>query len=212
MKHHHPRINDQGLPVELRAPSQPTALSTWDDSDQFATVTPDGPLPASLNGVAFATWTKAPTDTAGWEEQVAAGALVFAEPPVVENPGKAAASGVVILEEDGRVWVISPSNAYGGYVNTFPKGKLDRGLSQRANALKEGYEESGLQVALTGFLCDSQRSTSVTRYYTAKRVGGNPASMGWETQAVHLVPKGQLATFVVQHNDQMILQALWALG
>ena len=212
MKHHHPRLNDQGLSVELKAPSQPTALSTWDDSTQFATVTPDGPLPASLNGVAFATWTEAPTDTAGWEEQVAAGALIFAEPPLVEVPGKSAASGVVILEEDGRVWVTSPSNAYGGYVNTFPKGKLDRGLSLRANALKEGYEESGLQVALTGFLCDSQRSTSVTRYYTAKRIGGTPTSMGWETQAVHLVPKDHLEDFVSHHNDQKILQKLQTIG
>ena len=129
---------------------------------------------------------------------------------MVNTPGKPAASGVVILEDDGRVWVVSPSNAFGGYVNTFPKGKLDPGLSLHANALKECHEESGLQVELTGFLCDSERSTSVTRYYTARRIGGHPATMGWETQAVHLVPRALLATFVSHQNDQCILKKLKA--
>jgi 8-oxo-dGTP pyrophosphatase MutT (NUDIX family) len=106
--------------------------------------------------------------------------------------------------------VVSPSNKFGGYTNTFPKGKLDpqEGISLRANALKEVFEEAGLQVALTGFLCDSVRSTSVTRYYMARRVGGNPAEMCWETQAVHLVPVSQLAAFVSHLNDQSILTAL----
>ena len=126
--------------------------------------------------------------------------------------GKAPASGVVIFEADGRVWVVSPSNGFGGYVNTLPKGKLDSGITLRANALKEGYEECGLQVALTGFLCDSHRSTSVTRYYTAKRIGGHPARMCWETQAVHLVPRAALAKFISHKNDQVIVQALQALS
>ena len=69
-----------------------------------------------------------------------------------------------------------------------------------------------MQVVLTGFLCDSVRSTTVTRYYTARRMGGHPADMGWETQAVHLVPKAQLANLVCHPNDQAILKALQAQG
>lgn len=97
-------------------------------------------------------------------------------------------------------------------MNTFPKGKLDPGMGLRANALKEAYEESGLQVVLTGFLCDSVRSTSVTRYYTARRVGGHPGDMCWESQAVHLVPRNLLSSVVTHPNDQGVLQALAALG
>lgn len=212
MKHYHPRSDDQGRPVQLKAPRQGSALSSWTDPKQIATISPNGPGPESLNGIAFADWAEAPTTAAGWEEQVAHNSGSFAEPPLVSIPGKATASGVVIIEEDGRVWVVSPTNAFGGYVNTFPKGKLDDGLSLRGNAVKEGYEESGLQVALTGFLCDSHRSTSVTRYYTARRVGGHPAQMCWETEAVHLVPKAQLAALASHPNDQGILQALQALG
>ncbi len=212
MKHYHPRTDNQGQPVELKSPSQATPLDSWADPQQIATVTPNGTVTASLHGLTFADWAEVPTTAAGWEEQVVLKASTFTEPPMAHASGKAAASGVVILESDGRVWVVSPSNSFGGYFNTFPKGKLEKGFSLRANAIKEGYEESGLHVALTGFLCDSHRSTSVTRYYTARRIGGNPASMGWETQAVHLVPKAQLAGLVSHHNDQIILQALQALG
>lgn len=211
MKDYHPRHDNHGQPVELKSPSQATTLKSWADPRQVATVTPDGPVPANLNGIAFADWVEVPTTAADWGKQLLLKASAFTEPPMPHVPGKAPASGVVILEDDGRVWVVSPSNAFGGYVNTFPKGKLEAGLSLRANAIKEAYEESGLHVALTGYLCDSHRSSSVTRYYTARRVGGNPASMGWETQAVHLIPKAKLATFVSHHNDKIILQALQAL-
>jgi ADP-ribose pyrophosphatase YjhB (NUDIX family) len=219
MKHHHPRNDDQGRPVALKAPSQPTALSCWSDPRQIATVVPDGPMPGHLNGIDVYAWSDAPIHRAGWERLAQQDpeqndehkAACFTEPPIVSAPGKSAASGVVVLEGDGRVWVVTPSNAFGGYVNTFPKGKLDSCMSLRANALKEAFEESGLRVALTGFLCDAVRSTTVTRYYMARRHGGHPGAMGWETQAVHLVPRSQLAVFADHPNDRPVLQALQAL-
>lgn len=211
MKNFHPRKNDAGQPYELKQPSQPTSMASWNDPRQKATVVPGGPMPEGLNGIEMLSWADAPTDASDWE-RLAERQEPFTEPAMVTVPGKPPASGVVILEADGRVWVVSPSNQYGGYVNTFPKGKLDPGLGLRANALKEGFEESGLQVELTGFLCDSVRSTSITRYYTAKRVGGHPGDMGWETQAVHLVPRAQLASVVTHKNDQGVLEALAALS
>lgn len=219
MKYHHPRHDDQGRPVALKAPSQPTALSCWSDPGKIATVVPDGPVPERLNNIGVSAWADAPSDSVGWERLAQQDkaqsrehkAACFTEPPMVSAPGKSAASGVVVLEDDGRVWVVSPSNAFGGYVNTFPKGKLDPGMSLRANAVKEAFEESGLRVALTGFLCDAVRSTSVTRYYTALRLGGHPGTMGWETQAVHLVPRLQLSAFAHHPNDRPVLQALQAL-
>ena len=212
MKSLHPRKNEFGRLVELKSPSSPTSLESWAEPLERATVIPDGPMPLTLNGIDVRSWTVAPENTAGWLNLAAEQTEDFTEPPMTTAPGKPAASGVVILEGDGRVWVVSPSNQHGGYVNTFPKGKLDPGIGLRANALKEGFEESGLQVILTGFLCDSVRSTSVTRYYTARRVGGHPADMGWESQAVHLVPREQLKSFVTHPNDQGVLQALAALG
>ena len=208
MKIFHPRTNDQCAAVELKEPHQPTALTAWDDPSQLATVTPDLPMPASVGGLAVATWATAPTSSVGWEHLAAT--MVFDEPVFKTASGKLPASGAVVVEPDGRVWVVSPSNCFGGYANTFPKGKneLAQALCLRANALKEVLEEAGLQVELTGFLCDSVRSTSVTRYYLARRLGGNPADMCWETQAVHLVPAARLNKFVSHPNDQSILAAI----
>jgi ADP-ribose pyrophosphatase YjhB (NUDIX family) len=209
MKTYHPRPNDQGNPVELKHPHQPTAFAAWGQPNCLATVTPDSPMPATVAGLAIAAWQAAPTSNAGWKQLAAT--MAFEEPPVTAaTVGLLPASGAVVVEPDGRVWVVSPSNWFGGYANTFPKGKneLAQALCLRANALKEVFEEAGLQVELTGFLCDSVRSTSVTRYYLARRLGGNPAGMSWESQAVHLVPAAQLAAFVSHPNDQAILAAL----
>lgn len=211
MKTYHPRKDEHGKPVHLKAPSEPTGLSSWSDRTQIASVIPDGPMPESLNGVAFSEWTEAPTTVDGWKQQLAEQPQVFEEPPMPSVPGKFPASGVVVLEDDGRVWVVSPSNAFAGYVNTFAKGKQEPGLCLRSTATKEGFEESGLKVELTDYLCDSVRSTTVTRYYTAKRVGGTPSAMGWESQRVSLVPSTQVASFVTHPNDHVVLQALKAL-
>lgn len=208
IKTYHPRANDDGAAVELKQPNKPTALTTWENRHQLSTVTPDAPMPVMVAGMAIGAWPDVPMSNASWKQL--AETMAFDEPPIKSASGKKPASGAVVVETDGRVWIVSPSNRFGGYTNTFPKGKNDlaQELCLRANALKEVYEEAGLQVELTGFLCDSVRSTSITRYYLARRLGGNPAGMCWESQAVHLVPAAQLAAFVSHPNDQAIVAAL----
>lgn len=74
--------------------------------------------------------------------------------------------------------------------------------------MKEAFEETGLLVQLGAFLIDVPRTTSITRYFIAKRIGGTPADMGWETQAVWLVPIHDLGAMAPHINDQTILTAL----
>ncbi len=171
-----------------------------------AVVIPDGPMPASLNGIAFAAWYDAPAEIKGWELQAEKARVE--EPPFALPMGKKAAAGVVVLEEDRRAWVVAPSNAFGNYSTTFPKGTCDVGMSLQATAIREAYEEAGIQVQLTRFLIDVPRSTSYTRYYLARRVGGNPAAMGWESQAVMLVPFERLQNVLTNENDAPILEEL----
>jgi len=201
----HPRQDDKGQTVEIKHPSTASPLAAWADPAAVATAAPDAPMPQAINGVAVGPWRGAPTSAAGWEALVAN--IPFSEPPMPSAPGKKPAAGVVTVEPDGRVWVVSPTNGFGGYATTFPKGKLD-GLSLHSAAIKEAFEESGLQVELAGFLCDSVRSTSVTRYYLARRIGGSPAAMGWESQAVKLVPRDELRGVVTHPNDAPILEVL----
>lgn len=206
----HPRPNDKGKPVKLTAPSTPTGLRTWQDAASTAAVIPDGPMPTELAGIGFDSWREAPTDNTGWERLAAQSTID--EPPFDPPKGKNAAAGVVVLEKDGRIWLVAPSNAFGGYPVTLPKGTCDPGMSLHATALREAFEESGLQVQLTGFLVDVPRSTSFTRYYLARRTGGNPADMTWESQAVLLAPVSQLPALLTNKNDAPIIKAIQALG
>jgi 8-oxo-dGTP pyrophosphatase MutT (NUDIX family) len=165
-------------------------------------------MPTLIGEVPVTPWRDAPETAAGWESLL--GGTDFEEPPLAVAPGNRAASGAILVEPDARVWVVSPTNQFYGYVNTFPKGTLDQNdaLSLRANALKEVFEEAGLRAELLGFLIDSDRTASTTRYYLAKRTGGDPADMGWESQAVHLVPMNLLSRFVSHENDRPVVELL----
>lgn len=201
----HPRPDDRGRPVRLARPSRPGPLEAWHDPRAIACVVPDGPMPSLVNGIAVASWKHAPATPDGWEALAAQASV--AEPAFVVPSHLRPAAGVVIREPDGRYWIVCPSNAFGGYVATFPKGKLD-GKSPQATALCEAWEESGLQVRLLRHLVDVRRSTSMSRYYLAERVSGTPADMGWESQAVMLVPAERLAQVASHPNDRPILAAL----
>lgn len=202
----HPQKNDKGQTVQIKHPSSPTPLETWANPAAVATVTPGGPMPAELNGLSFDPWMDVPTTVAGWNAIEGQGATD--EPPFVPTPGKHSAAGVVVEESDGRVWIVHPTNGFGGYQCTAPKGRLEPGIGFQASAIKEAYEESGLKVEITAWLLDTDRSTTRTRYYTAKRIGGNPADCSWESQAVSLVPRSLLAKFLTNSNDAPLMAAL----
>jgi ADP-ribose pyrophosphatase YjhB (NUDIX family) len=206
----HPQKGEHGQTVMIHYPSKPTQPSTWTDPGAIATFTPGCALPEELNGIPLAPWADAPTTEEGWD--YVEGQNDELEEPGMELPaGKSPASGVVVLEPDGRVWVVAPTNGFGGTRNTFPKGSRDFGLSLQANAIKEAYEEAGLKVEIDSFLGDVVRTTSVGRYYLARRVGGTPAGMGWESQAVRLVPTGQLRKFLDRGDDKKIAEWLEGL-
>lgn len=206
----HPRLNEKGKSVKLIEPHTPTPLWTWGDSNAAAIVTPDGEMPDTLCGIPVKGWGNLlGDDSSEWHalaERSHIDEPAFSPPSDLKH-----AAGAVLIEPDGRVWIVAPSNGFGGYKATFPKGGVDSGLSLQAAALREVYEESGLQAELTGHLIDVPRSTSYTRYYLGRRVSGNPAQMGWESQAVMLVPREQLSKFLNSPNDEPIIQAIMEL-
>jgi 8-oxo-dGTP pyrophosphatase MutT (NUDIX family) len=194
----HPFPDDEGKPVMLHQPSLPTRPANWRDPARSATVIPGGEMPAMLNGIAVAPCALA----------LPAAGDAIAEPPFVLPPGLKAAAGAVVVEDDGRIWLVSPSNGFGGYSATFPKGRLDPGGTLQHTAVREVFEESGLVVRLEAFLLDVRRTQTWTRYYLARRVAGCPAQMGWESQAVHLVPLPLLEEIAVHPNDLAIIRAV----
>jgi len=207
--HDHPRMHDDGDPVLIERPHHASAPSTWHNPDAVATFVPDGDAPASINGIPLREWKDHPTTAEGWD-YVDGVMDDLVEPPFILAPGKKAGAGVIIEESDGRVWLTAPTNGFGGYHATYPKGTAEPGLSLQATAIKECFEETGLHIEITGFLGDFERTTSVARMYTARRVGGNPTSMGWESQACHLVPRGALHEILNMSPDHEIAELIGA--
>lgn len=201
----HPRRDDEGEEVVIRKPGVTTPVTTWQRSDSISSVIPDGEMPSKIGTLEVRSWRDVPTSDAEWE--ALAERTPIDEPAFAPPPGYKRAAGVVIREQDGRVWVVAPTNGFAGYEATFPKGTAS-GKSLQATALAEAFEESGLKVRLISHLVDAKRSQSYTRYYLAERVGGNPADMGWESQAVLLVPAGQLPIVLNHANDKPIIEAL----
>lgn len=119
------------------------------------------------------------------------------------------ASGCVVLEEGGLVWLVRPAGGFGGYEYTFPKGEIEPGLSPQANAIKEVYEETGLRVRIIDILGDFVGDTSVTRYYIAVREGGTPADADYgETEDVVMVARETLLNFLNRRRDRDIATVL----
>ena len=203
-KAYHPKPGDKGQKVGIYNPHVP-AVAGLSDPGAVATITPGCEMPESLNGIAFTSWTPPAEDD--WD--FVDGQMDDLDEPVLHVPkGKEAASGLVIVEPDGRAWVVSPTNRFGGYKNTFPKGKVEPELSFQSNAIKEAWEEGGIKANIIGLLGDVERTTSVTRYYLARRVAGNPAGMGWESQGVHLCPISKLVEFLDSQIDHKVVDLL----
>lgn len=198
----HPQVGENGKPFLIHSPSKASSPSTWTDPKASAVFVPGGDAPAELSGIALAPWADHPKTVEGWE--FVAGQMPDLEEPELVLNGKAPAAGVVIEEADGRVWLVSPSNGFAGYKTTFPKGHADDGLSLQASAIKEAFEESGLQVEITGLIGDVERTETVTRYYRARRVGGTPVAMGWETQDVILAPASRVHESVNRDVDRTV--------
>jgi len=204
----HPKPGENGQLVTIKHPTTPSPIEAWHDPAAVATCVPGGPMPAELSGVPFAPWSDRPRTSSEWN------AFDGLKPDLVEPamkvaPGLKASAGVVVVEPDGRVWIVHPTNGFGGYIRTFAKGRVEDGLSLQATACKEALEESGLRVLITALLGDFDRTTTRTRYYLAERTGGHPGyGMGWESQACTLAPLDALPDLLNGSADKPVLEAL----
>lgn len=196
----HPHVDDKGNPVTIKYPTKASGPETWHNPGAVAVFTPGGNTPDQINNIPLASW-KPPAE--GFASIPTNPAF---EQPVKAVPGKSIGAGVIILEDDGRIWLTKPTNEFGGYRNTYPKGTQESGLNLQQTAIKEVWEETGLHVEITGIAGDYERTTSVARMFVARRVGGTPKDMGWESQGVRLAPMGQALKLLNQPHDRNILE------
>src|SRR6185437_9608062 len=103
----------------------------------------------TLHGIDFA-----PAPKKFWEKVKD---VDIGEPPPL--PGKKVDRvGILIQEPDGRVWIVQPTNKFGNREYTLPGGRVEPGLSDQQNALKETWEECAIQCEITGYLGDFEDS------------------------------------------------------
>lgn len=205
----HPKHDDSGKAVTILHPSLSTALGNWSEPGVMATVVPGGAMPEAINGIPFSPWKYHPSTASGWLECDGLMSNLDEKPLHAKN-GKKTSAGIVVVEPDGRVWVVHPTNGFGGYHATFPKGRVDPGMTLQATAIKECFEESGLHARITGVLGDFERTTTVMRLYLGERIGGTPSECGWESQAVSLVPVAKLPKVLNGAADKPVIAALLA--
>ena len=204
----HAGLDENGKPVVVRRPSRSSPLEAWLDARRDAVCSRTEPpdLPKRLNGIDWDDTVSPGEDPMEWIGRYPD--ALPDEPDFVLPPGFRSTSGCAVIEPDGRVWVALPTNQFCNQYATFPKGRLEPVLSLLQNACKETWEETGLVVEPVAFLADIRRTRVVTRYFVARRVSGTPALCGWETQAVALVPVGQLADFVNSPNDRKLIDPI----
>ena len=200
----HPRRDEAGRTVTVQQPTSATEPESWADPEAIAIFAPDGLCPAELNGVPLA-WAMLPRG-------VKLDALVGSEAidpalPALE-PRLRQGAGAVVLEPDGRMWVFEPTNHFGGTCATFPKGRIEPGDTPRQTAVREVWEETGLLVQLGECLGDVRHSTTQVRYFLAQRVAGTPVEMGWEAQAMWLVPVGRLPEVMCDAAEQPLVSLI----
>lgn len=186
----HPAMSLVGAGTFIRVPSTPTSRATYTDRDAVATFVP------AQEGLPFKSSPKLTTQKLK---------LLMKMSKDVNHFDDGDAAGTIIFEPDGRLWIVHPTNKFVGYTSTFPKGTRDHDEDLRMTAIRETFEETGLMVVLINYpgVCYGEgvhngafvklnRASGVTYYYFAKRAMGSPSDMGWESQAVSLVPVSEL--------------------
>lgn len=135
------------------------------------------------------------------------------EPPFPEVPkGMAQSTGVVVVDEKGDVLIFEPKNHFGGYEWTFPKGRVEEGLTPQQNAHKELWEETGARAKITGYLGDYKGDVTSTRYYVAELRGSiGPPGRTDETESVKRASIEKAGKLLNRSRDQKILKDIAAL-
>lgn len=190
----HPQMNDEVFQnIEIKEPTYVPLknYTAWGQPNEVASFTPRGIYPRDMYPSEFV------------ETSVPAHLKTY------EIDSAITSAGVLIVEPDRRVWVVSPTNKF-TYINTFPKGRLNYDKESLLKcAARETFEETGLNVEIQDHLVDQRRGKfTKVRWFVGKRVSGCPSLMGWESQALHLVPINQLKDFVEKETDKEISQIL----
>ena len=103
----------------------------------------------------------------------------------------------VIATLNGKIVLVEPTNGFGSAM-TLPKGRVD-GLSPLVAAFKQAWDEAGLLVTLGH--AEPVKGLGGQSYFPAEVVYFSGVHIGWESQAVHFVPKHEALDTLSMSGD-----------
>ena len=116
-------------------------------------------------------------------------------------------AGGLVIDARGRIALVRQRNRRGRWHWTLPKGRIDRGETVEAAALREVYEESGLRARIVRPIVLHEGRLHFTQFFemALERDDGEHDS---ETREMRLVTFAQAAEMLRQRRDLRVLRRL----
>jgi 8-oxo-dGTP pyrophosphatase MutT (NUDIX family) len=123
------------------------------------------------------------------------------------RPPKWTSAGGLVIDGRGRIALVRQRNRRGRWRWTLPKGRIDRGESAEAAALREVYEESGLRAKILRPIVLHEGRLHFTHYFemTLER---DDAHHDRETKEVRLATLAEAADLLRSRRDLRVLRRL----
>lgn len=162
------------------------------------------PIPPSLNGVDFV------------PRQIGRLGGPGGLPPIDLTPqaadgpkdGRTETVGAVMVEPDGRVWLVARLDGSGGKTYGFPEHVLPPGMS-RLRALGLSVTQlTGLVAKPRVYLKSYDNDTTFAHMFVCERTGGSPADMADELAELALVTIAEATILLENPRDRRILADL----
>ena len=121
--------------------------------------------------------------------------------------GKWTSAGGVVIDRRGRIAVVRQRNRNGRWRWTLPKGRIERGETAEAAALREVYEESGLRACIVRPIILHEGRLHFTCFFEMA-LERDEGRHDRETREVRLVSFEEAAGLLRSRRDQRVLRRL----
>jgi 8-oxo-dGTP pyrophosphatase MutT (NUDIX family) len=119
------------------------------------------------------------------------------------------AGGVVftVNQKQIHICIVAPTNGYGGYTWTFPKGRMESGESKESTAVREVAEEAGVVAEIEKFhpYLGLFSGTSSNSHYFVMRAVGSTAKTDGEMAETKWATIPEARKLLNSSRDQSIL-------
>ncbi|HET6147614.1 MAG TPA: NUDIX domain-containing protein [Polyangia bacterium] len=122
-------------------------------------------------------------------------------------PRKWTSAGGLVIDGRGRIALVRQRNRRGRWRWTLPKGRIDRGETAEAAALREVHEESGLRARILRPIVLHEGRFHFTYFFEMALEGDDGAHDG-ETKEVRLCSFAEAATMLRSRRDLRVLRRL----